>query len=136
MPPASAKTSSSVALLRDELRTLFRDLNEIPGLGRPGSRPPAVDVIDTPEAVEIRIDLMELAPDKLSVHIDGDSLAIKGARRIQAEEKAGHSRVQDDRVRHFARSIQLPGDIRPADLKARYRHGLLEIVLVKEERLA
>lgn len=134
MPASHAKPDASVALLRDELRALFRDLNELAGARGAAARPPAVDVIDTPDAVEIRIDLLDVAPDKLSVHLDGDTLAIKGARRIEAEEKAGHSRLANARVRHFARRIQLPPDMRPVDLHASIKHGLLEITLVKFSR--
>ena len=129
MPAAHVKNASSLTLLRDELKTLFRDLNELPGLRRASSSPPAVDVIETPRAIEIRLDLLDVAPDKLSVEIDGDTLAIKGARRIQAEEKAGHARLARDRVRHFSRRIQLPPDIRPVGIDAKYKHGLLEITL-------
>ena len=131
MRPAHPKTASSLTLLRDELKALFRDLNEIPGMRRAASAPPAVDVIETPATIEIRIDLLDVAPDKLSVSIEGDMLAVKGARRIQAEEKAGNARLADDRVRHFARRIQLPRDIRPRGIDATYKHGLLEITLHK-----
>jgi HSP20 family protein len=131
VPVRSAKPLSSLSLLRDELRALFRDMNEVPGLGRPGASPPAVDVIETPATIEIRIDLLDVAPDKLSVGIEGDMLAVRGARRIQAEEKAGHARLADDRVRHFSRRIQIPRDLRVRDLTASYKHGLLEITLIR-----
>ena len=129
MTAAQRKSSSSLTLLRDELKTLFRDLNELPGLRRASAAPPAVDVIETPDTIEIRLDLLDVAPDKLTVEIEGDTLAVRGARRIQAEEKAGHARVARNRVRHFSRRIQLPPDIHPIGIDARYKHGLLEITL-------
>ncbi len=129
--------SESLALLRDELRSLFRDLDESMlssggSKAGPAAGPPAVDAIQTPAGVEIRIDLLATAPSTLSVEVDGDDLIIRGSRRIETEEQAGHARQADQRVRHFARRIQIPRDLVPRDLEASYAHGLLEIRLLRD----
>lgn len=129
MAGASAKRpTSSLSLLREELRVLFRDLHQVPWSGRP-SGPPAVDVIETPSGIRVRVDLLAVAPDTLSVEVDGDLLLVKGARRVELEEKAGGARRTNQRMRHFARRIQLPQDLRPVAVDATFEHGLLEITL-------
>ena len=65
---------------------------------------------------------------------DGDELTIRGARRIQQEEQAGHARRAQKHVRRFARRIQIPRDIRPVGFEASFKQGLLDIALLKRQR--
>jgi len=129
--PADHLAPATLALLRDEFRTLFKDLNDVPWTEGSSATPPAVDVIDTPSAVEVRVDLLAFGPTTLSVDIDGRDLTIRGSRRVELEEKAGGSRRAKHRVRHFLRQIELPRDLGSVGCAATYRSGLLEIVLTK-----
>ena len=131
MPPS--KTAGSKAwldLFRDELHALFRDLAPQAWQGALGGSV-AVDVVDQPDRVEIRVDLMGVGPDRLVVEVEGDMLRLQGSRLVEVDEKAGGARFTQRRRRHFLRGIQLPPILRPETVEAVLAHGLLTIVVLK-----
>jgi HSP20 family molecular chaperone IbpA len=119
---------SFLSLLRDGLHALFSDLHAPATRGREGA---AVDVVDGTQGVEIRIDLLALAPDDLVVEVDGDILRLTGSRIIEADESMATSRLHVRKRWHFRRGIQLPRELDPASAVTHYAHGQLTIRLRK-----
>lgn len=119
---------SALSLLRDELHALFSDVHAPATRGRAGV---AVDVVDGPHGVEIRLDLLALAPDDLAVEVEGDILRLTGSRIIEADESVATSRLHVRKRWHFVRGIQLPPELDPASAVTHYGHGQLTIQLRK-----
>lgn len=131
MPPSkNAESEEWLDLLRNELHALFRDLGPQGWQGALGGSV-AVDVVDQPDRVEIRVDLMDVGPDRLVVEVEGDMLRLEGSRLVEVDEKAGGGRFTQRRRRHFLRGIQLPPILRPETVQAELAHGLLTIVALK-----
>jgi HSP20 family protein len=123
---------ADVRMLRDEMRSLFSDL---PSSGlHDGESPVAVDVVDRPDSVVIRIDMLGFAPDELEVEVEGDMLRLRGSRIIEVDQGTpGTHRTQRKRW-HFVRGIQLPAILAPQSAEARHVHGLLTITVDKRPR--
>ncbi len=92
---------------------------------------PAVDIAETPEQYEVRLDLPGLNHENFSVELKDSQLWITG-RREQAEEQQGTTwhRVER-RYGQFRRVIGLPENVDAANVSAEYIDGVLRIVLPK-----
>ena len=127
MPTTPRTALSPIRALRDELRALFADMPD--AAGREGRV--AVDVVDEPRSVEIRIDVLGLGPDSLEVEVDGDMLRLRGSRVVEDDFGSGGSRNRRRRRWHFVRAIQIPPELRVETADATYDHGLLTVKLRK-----
>ncbi len=92
---------------------------------------PDVDVYDTGATFIVRVDLAGVRSEDLDVAIEGGLLAIKGNRI--ADEPKGHVVYSERRAGRFARTIELPGRIEPANITAMLNHGVLEVVVTKSQ---
>lgn len=105
--------------------TSFDDLS-------PQFAPPA-DIHETPEAFVLKMDLPGVSPNQVKVSMTGDVLHVRGQR---SEEKAGNgtTRHRTERVYGaFERTFQLSSPVRADQIQAKYRDGVLEIVVPKAE---
>jgi HSP20 family protein len=127
----TATQQNDAQRLRAELKALFRDLNEVPWSPGGTTEAPAIDVLDLPGGVEMRIDLSAVGPDQMTVEMAGDMLRIRGGRRVEEETTAGAGRQASRRRRQFLRGLQLPATLRPESLEATLTNGLLTITLEK-----
>ncbi len=125
---------SDAQRLRAELKALFRDLNEIPWSPGGTTEPPAIDVLDLPDGIEIRIDLSAVGPERMTVEMAGDMMRIRGGRQVEEEATAGAGRQASRRRRQFLRGLQIPPTLRPETLEATLTNGLLTITLEKRLR--
>lgn len=128
MKTRTSAAPSAISLLRDELHSLFADVPAPTARGRHGV---AVDVIDGAGEVEIRMDLLPLAPDDLVVEVDGDVLRLKGSRLIEVDEGGESLRTHLRKRWHFLRGIQIPPELDAASATAHYAHGQLTVILRK-----
>src|ERR1051326_2146662 len=96
---------------------------------------PAMDMYETEDALVIVLDLAGVDADRTEVHAEPHLLVVRGVRR----ERRSRSRPDEQRSYHaleipygrFERSVRLPPGLDPAEARASYRDGLLEITLPK-----
>jgi HSP20 family protein len=96
---------------------------------------PAMDMYETDDALVILLDLAGVDAEHTEVRADPYVLLVRGVRR----ERRTQSRPDEQRSYHtleipygrFERSVRLPPGLDTAEARARYREGLLEIVLPK-----
>lgn len=95
---------------------------------------PVVDVLETPEAYIVRVDLPGVGKDNIKIEIQGDRLTIQGERPVDDEPRmaAYHSIERETGI--FERSFNLPGDVDADTAEARYLDGVLDIVLPKAQQ--
>jgi len=132
----TAMRQNDAQRLRAELKALFRDLNEVPWSPGGTTEAPAIDVLDLPGGIEMRIDLSAVGPDQMTVELAGDMLRIRGGRRVEEEATAGAGRQASRRRRQFLRGMQVPASLRPESLEATLVNGLLTITLEKRLKRA
>lgn len=105
-------------------------------LGLRGERTwrPAVDVVESPDAVVVWASLPGADPEKTDVSIAGNMLTIKGETVVPqlTDTDTVHSRQRN--LGPFERSVPLPAPVDPEQVVAEAKHGVLMIRLAKSER--
>lgn len=93
---------------------------------------PAVDIRVEADRFVLLADLPGVEPGDIELTLEDGVLTLRGHRAGVAED-ASHTRIER-RTGEFERRFQLPEDIDPERIEAQSRHGVLEVVLHKQER--
>ena len=95
----------------------------------------SMDVAETDQAFEVKVDLPGINPDEVDIQIDNNTLTIRGQRSDEKEEK--NEEKQFHRVERyrgsFARSVVLPNSINEDETAAEFKDGVLKILIPKSE---
>ena len=96
---------------------------------------PAVDIKEEVDRFVITADVPGVDPKDIEVHMENGILTIKGARLTESkEEREGYKRVE--RVRgSFYRRFSLPDTANAEAISAKSQHGVLEVVIPKQQKL-
>jgi len=100
-----------------------------------GSRPwsPAVDILETEDAVTLRADLPEVKTEDIDVRVENGTLTLKGVRRFERDENVkGYHRIERS-YGEFVRSFAVPSSVETDKVGAEYKNGVLTITLPKKE---
>ena len=124
--------------LRKEMDDLFgrfarTDLPTL-GWGEAGAFVPLMDVKETPEAVEIEVEVPGLKPEEIDVSLSGDVLTIRGEKKEQREEKKDNFHLLERRFGSFQRSFRLPVAVERDKIKASQKDGILRLSIPKSEQ--
>jgi HSP20 family protein len=121
------------AVSADPVAKAWADL-ALPALGWAGvSFAPPADVVETKDAIVVRVDLPGYKSDEIALKVENDVLAIEAERKATAEV-AGETYHRTERLfGKVARSFALPIGVDTARTDARYVDGVLEITLPKRE---
>jgi HSP20 family protein len=124
-----------MATFQNRLNRLFDSfLNE--GEFMPTNEPlwPAVDVIDTPETLQIKAEVPGIDPKDIDISIVGNALTIKGAKNEEREEKGKTWYRRERSVGSFLRTVTLPVAVDADHVEAVDESGVLTITLPKLEQ--
>jgi HSP20 family protein len=93
----------------------------------------SMDVVETQNAFEVKVDLPGINPDDVDIQIDSNTLTIRGQRQEESEEKdeERHYHRLERYTGSFARSVVLPNSINEDEAVAEFRDGVLKIVIPK-----
>ncbi len=100
-----------------------------------GQWSPAIDMYDAKDNVVIKADLPGLKKEDIEVSVQDNVLTIKGEKKRSSEAK------EDDYLRTerffgtFYRSITLPTEVDRDRIQAKFKDGVLELVLPKKEEV-
>lgn len=110
---AHAKTEATPAAERDERAML-----------------PHVDVVEDATGITLYADLPGISRERLSLHVEGDTLTIAGelAMTVPAGMQPSHAEVQQSRYR---RSFTLSKELDPAKIGAELSQGVLRVRIPK-----
>ncbi|MGH8013482.1 MAG: Hsp20/alpha crystallin family protein [Candidatus Binataceae bacterium] len=115
----------------DRFRRDFDDLidrffgNRPPGPGQSGTL--ALESFVDNGKLVIRADLPGIDPKDVDITVTGDQLTIQ-ARRERRQEKNDRDFIHRElSYGSFMRTVKLPAGIKPNDVKAAYRDGVLEL---------
>jgi HSP20 family protein len=93
---------------------------------------PAINVLQTPDNVQVYLFAPGLDPKKLDISIEQNLLSISGERQVPMEDKATYYR-QERFAGAFNRAISLSDDVDPDRVDATYRDGIVHITLNRRE---
>jgi HSP20 family protein len=130
---ASPPRRPEAAELADEIRCLFDDIDRAapPMPGATGESSPALDVIETNDAIEVVVDVPGVAPHAIRVVLRGGILIIAGSKQ-QAPAGRGPGDVYHLVERgfgRFARVVHINAAIDGSRARAALRAGELRIVV-------
>ena len=125
---------SRLPTLFDEL---FRDYSTPYAGAEAGGRsfPPPADILETPKAVEIHLDLPGIVPEAIDVKLDGNVLTVSAARNAEKNVEGRGWLRQERTWGRFARSFTLPNTLDGTKPEATYKHGVLSLTLPKREEV-
>jgi HSP20 family protein len=95
---------------------------------------PALDIKETKDNLVVTAELPGLGPKEIEVSISGDLLTLKGEKKQEREEKEESFHLVERRYGSFSRSIRLPSEVDPQNIKAGHKDGILTITLPKSEK--
>jgi len=90
---------------------------------------PAADVIETPDGVQVLIDIPGLDPSEIQILLTGNMLTIKGERRSQEASKPDVLHRRERFVGTFQRAIPLPISVDAEQVQATAKNGVLAVTL-------
>ncbi len=109
---------------------MTRMMNE-PRTGRPWS--PAVDVLETENAIVLKADLPDVNLEDISVNVENQTLTIKGERKFESSgDNNGYHRIERS-YGAFVRSFTLPSIVDNEKVGADYKNGVLTVTIPKKE---
>jgi HSP20 family protein len=95
-----------------------------------------MNVSETDKELRISAELPGVDEKDVEVTLDGDLLTIRGEKRFEQErggEQENYHFVERS-YGSFQRSVQLPYSVKPEDVRADFRSGVLTLTLPKSER--
>jgi HSP20 family protein len=100
-------------------------------VGRAFTLYPPVNVFDGGEAFVVKAEVPGVAPDKVEIHVEDDTLTIRGERAFSepSKEAAFHRRERGEG--RFRRLVRLPGRVAADEAKAEYRDGIVTVTIPK-----
>ena len=119
--------------IQDRMNQLFR--GNFAGYGddtlTSGAWSPAVDIYETPEAIEMTFEIPGVTQKDIKVHFENNLLTVSGERKLEHEDKRdGYHRVERN-YGNFHRSFTVPTTIDPNKINAVCENGLLRLTLAK-----
>jgi HSP20 family protein len=126
--------------LTDEMDRLFNSYfrGVMPRLGfgtaGEGALLAHMDVSETPETVDVVIDVPGIKEKDIDVSLTDSALLIKGKRESQSEEKKKNYHRVERSYGEFQRRIALPCEVDGARVEAKLKDGVLTVTLPKSAK--
>ena len=91
----------------------------------------AAEVHDDDNAVTVRLEAPGMKKGDFDIEVVGDYLVVRGEKRYEKERKEGRFHVTECAYGVFERAVPLPAEVDVAKAKARYKRGVLHVMLPK-----
>jgi HSP20 family protein len=135
LTPWTARRPRTLDLLREwEPFEIFeRFFDEGDGWGMGDRFAPPVDVAETPEAMEVTVELPGMKPEEVKVEMKEGRLYISGEKKEEREEKGKTFHRVERRVGEFHRVLALPANVDEEKVRATFDRGVLKVTIAKTE---
>lgn len=94
----------------------------------------AGEVHEAADHISVRLEVPGMETSDFNVHVLGLKLVVRGEKRSEQRTDSGHFRMSERAYGSFERVIDLPAEVLPDKVKAKYRRGVLHIELPKAQR--
>jgi HSP20 family protein len=129
----SPKGGSVAALLelRERMTQLFDELvHPLEPSATPVAWSPTADVVETPDAFEICLELAGVDPESVQVECHGRIVTIRGTRPFPSESCEAVHRMER-RYGPFLRAIELPAEVQAEGATRRSEDGVLRLAVLR-----
>lgn len=94
---------------------------------------PAADVVETKDAIVIKVELPGMTEKDLAIEIENGVLTLRGERKLEKEtDEKGYRRIERA-YGSFVRAFTLPPNVDGEKITAAFANGLLELEIPKKE---
>jgi HSP20 family protein len=94
---------------------------------------PAAELNETPEAIDLKLELPGMNPDDLEVQVTADAVSIAGERKSETKTTENGVTRSEFRYGSFHRIIPLPVAVKNDQVDAQYKDGILHLNLPKSD---
>lgn len=94
---------------------------------------PAAEMTETPEAIQLKLEIPGLEAEDLDVEVTADSVSISGERKSESKTEEGGVTRTEFRYGRFHRVVPFPVSIDNKNVIAEYKDGILNLTLPKAE---
>ena len=94
---------------------------------------PRTNIAETPETMEVTVELPGMKPEEFHVEVHEHELWITGEKKEEKEEKGKTFHRVERRYGEFKRVIPLPSNVNPEKVTAEYKEGVLKVAIGKTE---
>ena len=101
---------------------------------RTGMWTPAVDIYENNDSVVVKAELPGVERDQISVEVKDGILTLRGERKFEKEVKEESYHRIERSYGNFQRSFSLPVSVEQDKVTARFKDGVLEVILPKKEQ--
>ncbi len=120
--------------LHKEMNRLFESLlPAAPHNGAASAFMPAAEMHETPEVIELKLELPGVNPEDLDIQVTEKSVSIKGERKTKSEVKDNGFSRSEFHYGSFQRVVPLPARVINDQTKADYKDGILALTLPKAD---
>lgn len=124
------------ASLRRQIDSVLEDFDNGPLL-QPGDFAPRTNISETDGEICITAEMPGLAKNDVEVEISGDTIAIRGEKKSEKEDKSDEEGRRFHRIERrsgsFGRVTRLPFEIDPDKVQAEVKNGVLTVTIAKPE---
>jgi len=121
-----------VVTLQNRMNSLFRNMNEEEAPLAAANFVPAVDIYEDAEKLVLKLEVPGIQEKDLDVRIEGNTLTVKGERKLEAEEKEENFHRIERSYGSFYRAFTLPSTVETENVQASYAAGVLKLELKKK----
>jgi HSP20 family protein len=98
----------------------------------PVNRFPRVDVVDDEKSIKLIAELPGVKKEDVKILLEDGYLTVSGEKKNNFEGKEEINIIRNERLfGKFERKFELPEDINPDEIKAKFENGLLNISIAK-----
>jgi HSP20 family protein len=120
--------------IQNRINQLFREA--FPTFGdealTPSAWTPAADIFESPQAIELTVELPGVNKDDVHVSVTNNQLTISGERKLPyADKRENYHRVERS-YGSFTRSFTVPANVDVNNISANYKDGILCLILPKK----
>lgn len=139
----STRVSQALSPLfgRDPIASLQQEMDELlsrfksdwNGNGLPAVISPSVDLSETDDSLQLRLDVPGMKADEIDIQVSGNTIRISGEHKEEKEEKGRTFHRVERRSGSFSRALTLPAAVKEDKVSAECKDGVLTIILPKTE---
>jgi HSP20 family protein len=134
--PFKNRSGKEMTRFRDEMDHLFNRFFDTDSpisqrLFGDGDWAPRVDVSEGKSDITVKAEIPGCDAKDIDVKLDGRSLTISGEKKQEKEEKDENFHRLERTYGSFCRMVTLPAEVKPEDIDATYKKGVLKLVFKK-----
>lgn len=131
LPRIQRSASSALAPLQREMNRVFEQLGDGWNAFSEFRLAPPMDLIESKDGLELRVELPGLSAKDVKITVDDDSLTVSGERGSEIERGDRNLKIIERASGAFTRTIYLPASVDRDRIAAELKDGLLTIVAPK-----